>query len=269
MEQSSHSTQVIRTADIWVDELARGVRMRLTNDPGILRQSDLVARRKPDSVRRGQSGHLPDEFQRGRWQGAAAGVEDLRRGMAHELVSRWQVHPLRARKLPGNPIQDVWVLPLVGDRKPRLFVQNAFDGQFSPDGRWVAYTSMESGKIQIYVVPFDATKVLDTAPGAVTSRAANSRFRPAEALSPGGEGTARKSFTCGRGKQMMAAEVDGRGNSFAARKEQALFKLPEGFGWYDVTPDGKRFVMITQKVAIPTRRSPWCVNWTALLGNKP
>ena len=65
--------------------------------------------------------------------------------------------------------QDVWVLPLVGDRKPRLFVQNAFDGQFSPDGRWVAYTSMESGKAQIYVVPFDATKVLNTAPGAVTS----------------------------------------------------------------------------------------------------
>ena len=68
-----------------------------------------------------------------------------------------------------NPIQDVWVLPLVGDRKPRLFVQNAFDGQFSPDGRWVAYTSMESGKPQVYVVPFDATKVLDTEPGAVTS----------------------------------------------------------------------------------------------------
>ncbi len=70
----------------------------------------------------------------------------------------------------AGPIQDVWVLPLVGDRKPRLFVQNAFDGQFSPDGRWVSYTSMESGKIQVNVVPFDATKVLDTEPGAVTSQ---------------------------------------------------------------------------------------------------
>src|SRR5262245_48963388 len=43
---------------------------------------------------------------------------------------------------PLTPIrQEVWVLPLVGDRKPRLIAQKAFDGQFSPDGRWVAYTS--------------------------------------------------------------------------------------------------------------------------------
>ncbi len=137
--------------DIWVDELARGVHMRLTNDPGTeLRQSDLVAGRKPDSVQCcGQisAGHLPDEFQRGRWQGAAAGEGDLRSvDLAHELVSRWQVHPLRARKPLGPIQQDVWVLPLAGDRKPRLFVQNAFNGQFSPDGRWVAYTSLESGK---------------------------------------------------------------------------------------------------------------------------
>ena len=69
------------TTDIWVDELARGVHMRLTNDPGTeLRQSDLVAGRKPDSVRAGtnSAGHLPDEFQRGRWQGVAAGEGDLR-----------------------------------------------------------------------------------------------------------------------------------------------------------------------------------------------
>src|SRR6185436_7491267 len=55
--------------------------------------------------------------------------------------------------------QDVWVLPRVGDRKPRLLVQNAIFGQFSPDGRWVAYTefnsSTEPGKDQICVVPFD------------------------------------------------------------------------------------------------------------------
>ena len=67
---------------------------------------------------------------------------------------------------------------------------------------------------------------------------------------------------------MMAAEVDGRGNTFQPRKEQALFKCQEGFGWYDVHPDGKRFVTTTQKVN-PNRPLTLVVNWTALLGNKP
>ena len=153
--------------DIWVDELARGARIRLTKDPGILRQSDLVARRKPDSVRRGQ-GHLPDEFQRGGWQGVAAARGKPPRRGGPRAGLQMAGSSSSCAEPPSGP-QDVWVLPLVGDRKPRLFVQNAFDGQFSPDGRWVSYTSPESGTPQVNVVPFDATKVLDTEPGAVTS----------------------------------------------------------------------------------------------------
>jgi Tol biopolymer transport system component len=61
---------------------------------------------------------------------------------------------------------EIWVLPLVGDRRPRLFLHAAaaaYDGQFSPDGRWVAYTSRESGRPEVYVVPFDASKFLNGA----------------------------------------------------------------------------------------------------------
>ena len=89
----------IPTADIWVEELARGVHIRLTNDAGFGYGSPTWSADGSDSVQRGQ-GHLPDEFQRSRWQGVAAGVEGLRGGVAHELVSRWQVHSLRAR----NPL---------------------------------------------------------------------------------------------------------------------------------------------------------------------
>ena len=83
-------------------------------------------------------------------------------------------------------------------------------------------------------------------------------------------GDGNEIFYFGQGG-MVAAEVDGRGNSFAARKEQALFKLPEGFGWYDVHPDGKRFVMTTQKVQKVNLNTPLTLvqNWTGLLGNKP
>jgi Tol biopolymer transport system component len=164
----------------------------------------------------------------------------------------------------GGP-QDVWVLPLAGDRKPRVFVQNAFDGQFSPDGRWVAYSSMEPGRLHVCVVPFDGTKVLDTQPGAVTTPGGKYQISASFGVTARWRGDGKEIFYNG-GKELMAAEVDGRGNGFEARKEQALFKLP-GYAGYDVAPDGKRFVMITQKL----NNAPLTlvVNWTALLGNKP
>ena len=52
---------------------------------------------------------------------------------------------------------DLWALPLTGDRKPVPVVQTSFDeieGQFSPDGRWLAYASNESGRYEIYIQSF-------------------------------------------------------------------------------------------------------------------
>jgi hypothetical protein len=49
------------------------------------------------------------------------------------------------------------VLPLAGDRKPKIVVQAAMDqpgGEFSPDSRWLAYESSESGRFEVYVQPF-------------------------------------------------------------------------------------------------------------------
>jgi hypothetical protein len=167
-------------------------------------------------------------------------------------------------------IQDVWVLPLAGDRKARLFVQNAFNGQFSPDGRWVAYTSRESGKAQIYVVPFDATKVLNAGPGAAIILGGKCQISTTFGVTARWRGDGKEIFYLGPdNKQMMAAEVDGKGNNFEARKEQVLFRTgAKVIGEYDVTPDGKRFVVPTQKVN-PNAPLTLVVNWTALLSNKP
>jgi Tol biopolymer transport system component len=55
---------------------------------------------------------------------------------------------------------DLWALPMTGERKPIPVARTRFDerrGQFSPDGRWVAYESNESGGFQIYVQPFPAS----------------------------------------------------------------------------------------------------------------
>jgi Tol biopolymer transport system component len=56
--------------------------------------------------------------------------------------------------------RDLWVLPMKGDRKPFVFLKTSFNeayGAFSPDGRWVAYQSDESGRNEVYVRPFAKT----------------------------------------------------------------------------------------------------------------
>jgi dipeptidyl aminopeptidase/acylaminoacyl peptidase len=52
---------------------------------------------------------------------------------------------------------DIWVLPLEPKAEPKVFRQTEFTevaGSFSPDGRWVAYFSNESGEYEVYVTPF-------------------------------------------------------------------------------------------------------------------
>jgi eukaryotic-like serine/threonine-protein kinase len=66
---------------------------------------------------------------------------------------------------------DLWALPLNGDGKPFPVVQTNFDevnGQFSPDGKWIAYQSNETGRFEIYVQPFPRgqKKIISTSGGA-------------------------------------------------------------------------------------------------------
>ena len=117
-------------------------------------------------------------------------------------------------------------------------------------------------------MPFDATKVLATEPGAVTSLTGGQyQISASSGAIARWRGDGKEIFYYGQ-DAMMAAEVDGKGNSFVAHKEQALFKVPQGVCWYDVAPDGKRFVT-SRGVANPNTPLTLVVNWTALLSNKP
>jgi hypothetical protein len=63
----------------------------------------------------------------------------------------------RSTTKPSGSSLDLWYLSLIGDPAPRPFLQTSFsekDGQFSPDGKWVAYQSDESGHSEIYAQPF-------------------------------------------------------------------------------------------------------------------
>jgi len=135
----------------------------------------------------------------------------------------------------------LWVLPLVGDRKP--FPYNTepgdeADAQFSPDGRWVAYVSRETTHYEVYVAPFPWT-------GAKYQVSTNGGRHP-RWRHDGKE----LFFQVPGGTEIMTAEVNGEGPGFEVGKVSSLFavSIPNssqiGFG-YSVSRDGQRFVAIT------------------------
>jgi len=158
---------------------------------------------------------------------------------------------------------DLWVLPLFGDRKPFVYVQTPYrerEGQFSPDGRLVAYMSDEAGRFEIYVRPF---------PG------------PGHALrvsQSGGSGPrwgrdGKELFYISAEHALMAAEVQAA-TELRLGSEQLVFQLPDD--WYltgtqfstdapayDVSSGGQTFYF-----AVPDRRMPMLpislvLNWSA------
>jgi len=139
-------------ADIYVLDLARGVRTRLTFGP--------IANQSP--------AWSPD----GKWIAYVAdngGRAVLSRkpadgsGQEEQLYAEDQLVFISQWTRDGKyliynrgPIgdADLWALPLEGERKPFLLVKHASEGQVSPDGRWLAYASTESGAAEVYVSAF-------------------------------------------------------------------------------------------------------------------
>ena len=129
-----------------------------------------------------------------------------------------------------------WILPLTGDHK--LFQPSAyshmttptFDGRFSPDGRWLAYFSYETGRPEVYVVPF--------AEGAKTQVSTTGGWNTLF-------GRNNELFYITMGNRLMAAHTLTQ-PSFRVVSTEPLFQLdlPNFAGInYDVSPDGKQFVV--------------------------
>jgi Tol biopolymer transport system component len=116
------------------------------------------------------------------------------------------------------------------DRKPVPLIDPQFSsvtGRFSPDGRWIAYSSNESGKNEVSVRPYDA--------------ATGSAGNPVILTSGGGRtplwrGDSKELFYIGPDGMAMAMDVK-------SRATLPLFKVPEGLLFWDVSPDGMRFLM--------------------------
>jgi Tol biopolymer transport system component len=161
---------------------------------------------------------------------------------------------------------DLWVLPLEGDKKPFPFLRTEFneqDGQFSPDGRWVAYSSDESGRMEVYVRPFskESTGASGTGGKWLISNGGGSN--------PRWRGDGRELYYTALDEKLTAVEVT-TNPVFQAGVPKALFQAPvlfssSAFGRWDVTADGKRFLFGTP--AAQSAQVPFTVllNWEAAL----
>ena len=149
--------------------------------------------------------------------------------------------------------RDIWTLTL-GDPLPaaRPFLATAADepsAELSPDGRYLAYESDQSGRSEIYVQPFPGSgrrEVVSIDGGAQPAWGRDGR-----------ELFYRVSRGAGRPMQMMAVDVS-LGNVFTAKRPRVLWeamgsRYPGGTGGrtYDVSPDGRRFLMVQQRDAQP------------------
>jgi len=218
--------------DIWVLDLARGVRTRLTFGP----VQNTFPVWSPDgkwiaynSERNGRSNIY-------RKLSDGSGAEELLLTDDHvKLPDDWSRDGkyLLYSSVTGNE-SEIWALPLEGERKPFLVLPHnsiLYGAQLSPNGRWLAYSSAESGLLQLYVVPF---------------RGGQGKWQ----VSPQGGGRAQWSQD---GKQLYymdltynlfsvpVGEVGGALQFGAAQQLVSNWSAPEVF--FDVTPDGTKILL--------------------------
>ena len=162
---------------------------------------------------------------------------------------------------------DLWVLPLAGNGTPSgtatPFANTEFSeeqGRFSPDARWIAYASDESGRSEIYIQPFPA-------PPNGGSKMPISRDGGSE---PRWRRDGKGLFYFSPDGKLMVADVT-EGTTFKASVPRTLFQVPvaqiahnavsaQVFGW-DVAPDGKRFLIDTTTTS--TEPITVLLNWTS------
>ena len=157
---------------------------------------------------------------------------------------------------------DLWLLPLEGDRQPIPFVNTEFNetnGRFSPDMRWVAYESNETGITEIYVRAFS-----EDSAGASAAAGGEVIVSKGGGIAPRWRMDSKELYYRAPDGKVMMVDFAG-GTRLEAGIPTPLFNAPLAGGYWEAASDGQRFLLLTP--SIESKPSPFNVilNWTSSL----
>ena len=247
--------------DLWVRDLVRGVSSRLTFEPG----DELAPAWSPDGGRIAYGAFRDGGMRclvRSAWGGDT--VDTLgNHPEYYEAPFGWSEAANVITISHISPLNrwDTYVLSPGGRQPPRPLLAGPFNeagGRLSPDGRWLAYVSNESGREEVYVVPHPG-------PGPKV------QVTTAGGSSPQWRGDGRELFfSTGAG----IASVDVRADAtFAVGAPKSLVTIEftggeyRGYRW-SPTRDGQRFLVNTPTAAAAVGRFVVVTNWTAEIGRR-
>jgi len=156
---------------------------------------------------------------------------------------------------------DLWIVPMVGDRTPSLFLKTPFRevlGEFSPDGRWVAYQSNESGRDEVYVRPFVPPSPQASADRSDATAGGQWQVSTAGGIQPAWRRDGKELYYLNPEGAMMAVPI-ATGATLSPGAPVVLFPtsivgsgVDTGTGrQYDVAPDGRFLITVLDSAAAP------------------
>jgi Tol biopolymer transport system component len=232
--------------DIWVLDLTRGVRTRVTFGP----VGNVSPIWSPDGKWIAYSSAQNGHFAICRKPSDGSGAEECLLNVEQQPgLHDWShdgKYLLYSLPVPGGPFRQILALPLQGERKPSLVVERGTAGKLSPDGHWLAYQSTESGRSEVYAMPFGSGQ-------GKWQVSANGGQQPR--WSKDGKELYYMDLTY----NLFAVPVTNAGGALqfgAAEKLIANWSAPQVF--YDVSPDGKKFLLdrveqqVSQSVTVVT-----------------
>jgi serine/threonine protein kinase len=244
------------TGDVWIYDLMRDLITRFTFDPSaewspiwspggdrIVYSSDMKG-----------SGDLFIKSSNG-----SEGAKVLLKSLPPKTALDWSAdgRNLLCDMFSSGTKRDLWVVPMDGTREPYPYLQTEFNedhARFSPDGRWVAYDSDESGKTEVYVRPFPLG-------GGKWQISAGGGENPLWRA----DGT--EIYYEVQGGKVWAVRVSGAGGAFTVGSAAKLFEIPRTV-ILDATRNGMQFLVASTPSNQSNPPVTLITNWDEALKSK-